>query len=435
MGWTFASEPCDDAVSERLIRRFVDAGTPRSTPRSRTPAGRRADPRPRPRRAPRPRGQGDRRDQGESVARRQHDQRRRRAASPRRARGPGRSLPGEPRGRRRRSALPPRPGRGDADRANPRGVGDPTRARRVPQARTQQLRRVECVRVHAMCDAFGLPRPDTYQGMYNCVTRAVEPELLPALRALDMRFLAYNPLAGGLLTGKHEAGGGGDKNASSSRRGRFSENKMYLDRFWRPEYFAAVDAIAAACGKHEGLTVADASLLWLYSHSRLDGARGDGVVLGASSEAHLEANLGAAARRRRGNAAGRRPGRHRGGIRDVRGRAAAVLQGTLAPVARARRELEPSYSKDLPSDDIGLSIFHVCRAAPLAQLRSARFTPRSSSSPASPRGDPAAARAPSGTRRPPRIREPRRGLSGRAPRPPPPRPRDRRTSRGSPPKR
>ena len=26
MGWTFASEPCDDAVSERLIRRFVDAG-------------------------------------------------------------------------------------------------------------------------------------------------------------------------------------------------------------------------------------------------------------------------------------------------------------------------------------------------------------------------------------------------------------------------
>ena len=44
------------------------------------------------------------------------------------------------------------------------------------------------------------------------------------------------------------------------------------------------------------MTVADASLLWLYSHSRLDGARGDGVVLGASSEAHLEANLGAAAR-------------------------------------------------------------------------------------------------------------------------------------------
>ena len=121
----------------------------------------------------------------------------------------------------------------------------------------------EVAYIHGKCEDIGLPPPTTYQGMYNCVTRAVEPELLPALRALDMRFLAYNPLAGGLLTGKHEAGGGGDadKNASSSRRGRFSENKMYLDRFWRPEYFAAVDAIAAACGKHEGLTVADASLL------------------------------------------------------------------------------------------------------------------------------------------------------------------------------
>ena len=30
----------------------------------------------------------------------------------------------------------------------------------------------------------------------------VESELLPALRALGMRFNAYNPLAGGLLSGR-----------------------------------------------------------------------------------------------------------------------------------------------------------------------------------------------------------------------------------------
>jgi hypothetical protein len=40
-------------------------------------------------------------------------------------------------------------------------------------------------------------------GMYNCLTRACEPELVPALRKLNMSFLVYNPLAGGLLTGKH----------------------------------------------------------------------------------------------------------------------------------------------------------------------------------------------------------------------------------------
>eukprot|EP00968_Pinguiococcus_pyrenoidosus_P016314 scaffold1557_cov246-Pinguiococcus_pyrenoidosus.AAC.8 len=38
----------------------------------------------------------------------------------------------------------------------------------------------------------------------NAITRDVEKELLPALRALNIRFYAYNPLAGGLLTGRYK---------------------------------------------------------------------------------------------------------------------------------------------------------------------------------------------------------------------------------------
>ena len=41
--------------------------------------------------------------------------------------------------------------------------------------------------------------------MYNAMTRNVEPELFPCLRKFGMRFYAYNPLAGGLLTGKHSS--------------------------------------------------------------------------------------------------------------------------------------------------------------------------------------------------------------------------------------
>lgn len=41
--------------------------------------------------------------------------------------------------------------------------------------------------------------------MYNAITRNVEPELFPCLRKFGMRFYAYNPLAGGLLTGKHSS--------------------------------------------------------------------------------------------------------------------------------------------------------------------------------------------------------------------------------------
>ena len=138
--------------------------------------------------------------------------------------------------------------------------------------------------------------------MYNCVTRAVEPELIPALRQLGMRFLAFNPLAGGVLTGKHAGRLADPDGASATGRGRFTQNAMYQDRFWREEYFDAIDTIAAACeAAGGGLTPASAALRWLYSHSALDGAEGDGVILGASSVAHLEdENLEAAAAAARG---------------------------------------------------------------------------------------------------------------------------------------
>ena len=73
----------------------------------------------------------------------------------------------------------------------------------------------------------------------------------------------------------------------------------------RPCY-EAVDRIRAACdeatpGPDGGkLTVAAAALRWLYSHSELDGAKGDGVILGASSVGQLQLNLGAAAAAARG---------------------------------------------------------------------------------------------------------------------------------------
>eukprot|EP00494_Astrolonche_serrata_P006660 UN06684 len=40
--------------------------------------------------------------------------------------------------------------------------------------------------------------------MYNVLTRQVDAELFPALRRCGMSFYAYNPLAGGILSGKHK---------------------------------------------------------------------------------------------------------------------------------------------------------------------------------------------------------------------------------------
>ena len=67
--------------------------------------------------------------------------------------------------------------------------------------------------------------------------------MIPALKSLNMRFVAYNPLAGRLLTGKHEkllsASGGGGGDDEGIKAGRFKNNEMYKARFWNEAYFEA----------------------------------------------------------------------------------------------------------------------------------------------------------------------------------------------------
>ena len=65
----------------------------------------------------------------------------------------------------------------------------------------------EVRRAFDICDEYGLAYPSVYQGLYNPLNRLVEDELLPFLREKNVRFVAYNGLAAGLLTGKHRQGG------------------------------------------------------------------------------------------------------------------------------------------------------------------------------------------------------------------------------------
>ena len=137
------------------------------------------------------------------------------------------------------------------------------------------------------CEKFGCPKPTVYQGMYNALCRNVEPELIPAIRALGMRFYAFNPLAGGILTGKHQ------HFEDSPAPGRFARLKSYRDRYWKPSYFDAVEEIRKGCEK-EDIPMAEASYRWLCNHSCLDTTKGDGILLGASSITQMEQNMAAA---------------------------------------------------------------------------------------------------------------------------------------------
>ncbi len=134
------------------------------------------------------------------------------------------------------------------------------------------------------CEQYGCPKPTVYQGMYNALCRNVEPELFPAIRALGMRFYAFNPLAGGLLTGKHQ------HFEDDPEPGRFTRLKSYRDRYWKQSYFNAIDGIRKAC-ETEGIPMVEAAYRWLCNHSMMNASKDDGILLGASKMSQMTQNM------------------------------------------------------------------------------------------------------------------------------------------------
>lgn len=134
------------------------------------------------------------------------------------------------------------------------------------------------------CRHNGWMQPTVYQGMYNALTRDVESELFPCLRNYGMRFNAYNPLAGGMLTGKHLSM---DDIPDS---GRFNVERGYLDRYWKQDYFNVLQELQSACRELD-LKPVEVALSWLVNHSLLDHGQGDGIILGASRVEHLAQNM------------------------------------------------------------------------------------------------------------------------------------------------
>nr|2BP1_A Chain A, AFLATOXIN B1 ALDEHYDE REDUCTASE MEMBER 2 [Homo sapiens]2BP1_B Chain B, AFLATOXIN B1 ALDEHYDE REDUCTASE MEMBER 2 [Homo sapiens]2BP1_C Chain C, AFLATOXIN B1 ALDEHYDE REDUCTASE MEMBER 2 [Homo sapiens]2BP1_D Chain D, AFLATOXIN B1 ALDEHYDE REDUCTASE MEMBER 2 [Homo sapiens] len=153
----------------------------------------------------------------------------------------------------------------------------------------------EVAEICTLCKSNGWILPTVYQGMYNATTRQVETELFPCLRHFGLRFYAYNPLAGGLLTGKYKYE---DKDGKQPV-GRFFGNswaETYRNRFWKEHHFEAIALVEKALQAAYGASapsVTSAALRWMYHHSQLQGAHGDAVILGMSSLEQLEQNLAA----------------------------------------------------------------------------------------------------------------------------------------------
>ena len=136
------------------------------------------------------------------------------------------------------------------------------------------------------CDAAGAPRPVVAQQLYNLVARRIEAEYVEFARTHSLATIVYNPLGGGLLTGRHtfeEAPGEG-------RFGSSALSTMYRERYWNRAVFDAVAGLGdIAAGA--GIGLPELSLRWLLSQPVVDA-----VLLGGSKPAQLRANIEAATR-------------------------------------------------------------------------------------------------------------------------------------------
>ena len=137
-----------------------------------------------------------------------------------------------------------------------------------------------------ICDQRGWVKPTVYEGIYNPLTRRAEGELNACLNHFGMRFSAYNPLCGGLLTGRYE------NFEDAPADGRFTHRPNYQGRYWKKSFFDGVGIIKAAAEKH-GVSAIEATYRWLAYHSMLDGNRGDAIIIGASRLNHLTQNMNA----------------------------------------------------------------------------------------------------------------------------------------------
>jgi aryl-alcohol dehydrogenase-like predicted oxidoreductase len=136
----------------------------------------------------------------------------------------------------------------------------------------------QVVQMISIAEQRGYQPPYVSQPMYSLLARGIEQEYLAMCKAFGVSTIVYNPLAGGLLTGKQQR----ERPIAGTR---FDNNKLYLDRYWHQAYFDAVDElqrVASAVGR----SVADISLNWLLHHTAADC-----VILGASRIEHLEQNL------------------------------------------------------------------------------------------------------------------------------------------------
>jgi 1-deoxyxylulose-5-phosphate synthase len=135
-------------------------------------------------------------------------------------------------------------------------------------------------------DTLKLTRFVSAQPRYNLLFREIERELFPLVQEEGLAAISFNPLAGGLLSGKY-------KHSDPPEMGRFSAElggfgKSYHARYWHEREFETVTRIQEIARQH-GTPITTLSVAWVLANPVITS-----VILGASRVEQLTDTLAAA---------------------------------------------------------------------------------------------------------------------------------------------
>jgi 1-deoxyxylulose-5-phosphate synthase len=131
-------------------------------------------------------------------------------------------------------------------------------------------------------EKLGLARFDCVQPRYNLLFRHIEAELFPLVEDQGIGIISYNPLAGGVLTGRYQPG---QKPEQGTRFTIQNADKIYQARYWQEAQLQAVGQLKKQCDER-GVAVAQVAVAWVLSHSAITSA-----IVGASKPEQLDQTL------------------------------------------------------------------------------------------------------------------------------------------------
>jgi aryl-alcohol dehydrogenase-like predicted oxidoreductase len=133
-------------------------------------------------------------------------------------------------------------------------------------------------------EARAVVRFDSVQPRYNLLFRQIERELIPLCAEEGVGIIPYNPIAGGLLSGKH------DPSSPPTEGTRFTLGNAagnYQNRYWHDREFATVEELRKIA-EREGVSLVTLSVAWILANPAVTAP-----IIGASRPEQLDASLAA----------------------------------------------------------------------------------------------------------------------------------------------